>query len=79
MTKKEWNSNTTLVKVKLITAISYYSEKVYSNTTLVKVKWFSLNNLPCSVMYSNTTLVKVKLTGRLSSKINQVTFKYNTC
>ena len=54
------DSNTTLVKVKLLVNTSLYLGKSYSNTTLVKVK--SLFSTPglSSNFNSNTTLVKVK-------------------
>ena len=54
------NSNTTLVKVKLIMELKDTVKLMYSNTTLVKVKLFSTAIFAIIHSYSNTTLVKVK-------------------
>ena len=55
------NSNTTLVKVKLIKILWVALLHFYSNTTLVKVKLSSAKLVIKAPLYSNTTLVKVKL------------------
>ena len=54
------NSNTTLVKVKLVQVYDGSEKEPNSNTTLVKVKSPAFSQTFLSVIYSNTTLVKVK-------------------
>ena len=54
------NSNTTLVKVKLVCLAQAYTSCSYSNTTLVKVKLVTLHTIHLLFFHSNTTLVKVK-------------------
>ena len=54
------DSNTTLVKVKLLSSIYPWLKKDNSNTTLVKVKWNTYHYITPSIINSNTTLVKVK-------------------
>ena len=58
---KSANSNTTLVKVKLVIVNGHGRDCDYSNTTLVKVKLNQTNNTYKKYKNSNTTLVKVKL------------------
>ena len=55
------NSNTTLVKVKLVAKKLLYVTQHYSNTTLVKVKSSGGDGGRGADVNSNTTLVKVKL------------------
>ena len=55
-----YNSNTTLVKVKLLMEVKNESKKDNSNTTLVKVKFLYLFQSMLWKHNSNTTLVKVK-------------------
>ena len=54
------NSNTTLVKVKLIFFIKLILRHFNSNTTLVKVKLLEKIVKKINYINSNTTLVKVK-------------------
>ena len=53
-------SNTTFVKVKLITCIFYAESFCNSNTTFVKVKLIKWNKIMRKLYNSNTTFVKVK-------------------
>ena len=56
----EYNSNTTLVKVKLNLQLPTGVYFAYSNTTLVKVKFLWQIGKVTKNWHSNTTLVKVK-------------------
>ena len=54
------DSNTTLVKVKLLNLVYALCICLRSNTTLVKVKWRNVGKSTSTICGSNTTLVKVK-------------------
>ena len=74
----QYNSNTTLVKVKLNIFILQHYRIADSNTTLVKVKFHYLNRFFKNIEHSNTTLVKVKYYGKAETW-TELEFKYNTC
>ena len=66
--KREENSNTTLVKVKLDKLHCESRSISNSNTTLVKVKYWLRDNGFEPYVNSNTTLVKVKYRRSTSTR-----------
>ena len=73
------NSNTTLVKVKLIFVQMVIIGIVNSNTTLVKVKFRYLFNFSCFISIQIQLLLKLNLEYRIEDLESTKAFKYNSC
>ena len=79
MAYEKYNSNTTLVKVKLERLLLERLQIQNSNTTLVKVKSYICISSHVFKCNSNTTLVKVKFISNSRASSFKLLFKYNSC